>query len=624
MAIATPLPHAEKELQRCEPLSGQETQPSTSSLDILAVGTWLALVVGFSEGFYWYGKSVLFDHLIFMHPGCVWMSAWMQLGIFAIPVAVLVCMAWKRERLDLLLVTVTALSFIAWLNLLMLVPGLFFWARLVAAAGLATATGRFFVKRRRACLRFVRYSIFPLLVLAAILPPLQLRSQRAREADLLASLPAAQTTDPNILFVVLDTVRADALDLENVDRSVTPNLARLANRGVVFEQAMSNAPWTLPSMASIFTGRLPHACSADWQSALCADHPTLAENLSERGYLTGGFVANTRYCSRETGLARGFAHYDDYRLSLADFALCTALGRKLLLGDLPRWLGFLDWPGRKRAPEINRNFVQWLDRCPQRPFFAFVNYWDAHDPYIASKTHRRRWPRDAAGQKLLRNWWWVDKSSVSQEQLAMLKGAYDDCVRALDEEVGGLLQSLEDRHLLENTIVIVTSDHGEHFAEHGLYLHGNSLYEPLIHVPLLVVYPQKLPGTTTVHRPVALNGLPNTILELLDQQPSFPGTSWLSCLDAGASEDGDEILVAELASPAGFPPCHGRSPVCTHGSMRCLRQGSLKYIRSGSDLEELFDLSADPAEQVNLVNDADYAAEIERFRAYCQATDTSE
>jgi arylsulfatase A-like enzyme len=150
-----------------------------------------------------------------------------------------------------------------------------------------------------------------------------------------------------------------------------------------------------------------------------------------------------------------------------------------------------------------------------------------------------------------------------------------------------------------------------------LLLHGNSLYEPLLHVPLIVACPGKIPSGIRVREPVALNGLPNTLLEMLGTDENFPGTSWVKhWSDENRPETPPEILVSELASQAGFPPCHGRSPICRHGSMRCLREGHLKYIRADDLEEELYDLAEDSTEEKNLINDPRYARDLERMRSH--------
>ena len=146
----------------------------------------------------------------------------------------------------------------------------------------------------------------------------------------LRRLPAAIPGAPNVLLIVLDTVRADALSLYGYDRDTSPNLVRLARGGVRFEQARATAPWTLPSHASMFTGRWPHQLDIGTFRPLDARSPTLAEVLGARGYVTAGFVANPIFCHADYGLARGFLHYEDIPVSPLEILRSTLLGERLL------------------------------------------------------------------------------------------------------------------------------------------------------------------------------------------------------------------------------------------------------------------------------------------------------
>jgi arylsulfatase A-like enzyme len=371
----------------------------------------------------------------------------------------------------------------------------------------------------------------------------------------------------------------------------------------------------------MFTGRFPSELSADWLQPLDDSPPTLAEALAARGWITGGFVGNTRYCSAETGLARGFSHYEDYRLTAGEVALCTAIGRKCLLSALAVDCGVVDWPARKKAAEVSGGFGQWLKQRQGRPYFAFLNFYDAHDPYIASPGYRTCVPASRDDAHLLTHWWCAPKYNLSESQLKLLETSYEDCIRGLDAHVGKMLAQLRQRGELDNTIIIITADHGEHFGDHNLYLHGNSLYEPLLRVPLIVVWPGKIPANVRVKTPVSLAGLPNTLQELTGGQGKFPGGSFAQFLKSGprvasASQDA-EFVAAELPSQAAHPPCHGHSPVA-HGAMQCLRSGSLKYIRWGK-FEELYDLDRDPHELEDLTQRPDYAGKLARLRAEWQS-----
>src|SRR5207302_1043365 len=185
------------------------------------------------------------------------------------------------------------------------------------------------------------------------------------------------------------------------ERPTTPRLERLAKQGIRFDEARATAPWTLASHASFFTGRWPHELGVEWLTPLRGNFPTLAEYLGSHGYATAGFVANSVYCSYDTGLDRGFTYYEDYLFDLQHLRpLRTALLVEYawdgvsnlglwLSQSLPRvrfhpWLRWLSATNRKHAGSINREFIDWFSQRPepQRPFFAFLNYLDAHAPYL--------------------------------------------------------------------------------------------------------------------------------------------------------------------------------------------------------------------------------------------------
>lgn len=159
-------------------------------------------------------------------------------------------------------------------------------------------------------------------------------------------------------------------------------LERLGRRGVVFDNAFATSSWTLPSHGSVFTGQLPDVLSTTWLDPLSERFPTLAERLDSAGYRTGGFVGNLEYASRETGLSRGFAHYEDYPVSAGQLVLSSAILKRVTGSGLVRRLvGTEQRLNRRHAAQINRAFLRWVDRGSDRPFFAFLNYFDAHAPY---------------------------------------------------------------------------------------------------------------------------------------------------------------------------------------------------------------------------------------------------
>ena len=311
----------------------------------------------------------------------------------------------------------------------------------------------------------------------------------------------------------MDTVGADHLGLYGYARPTSPTLDELAHKGIRFENARATSSWTLPSHASMFTGRWPHELSAGWLTPLDGAKMTLAEYLSARGYATAGFVANYTYCAFDSGLARGFRVYRDFIFPRLTALHAAALVDRLVDGLRPverflqdqfdvnlfspaienlLWL-FKD--DRKASTDVNTELLDWLSSRPQpeRPFFAFVNYFDAHVPYRIRPAAIHRFseqPPDHAESNLIQDWIALSDRGPSSRQIAVARDAYDNCVADLDEQIGQLWDDLEDRGVLEKTWVIIVADHGESFGEQpGIFRHGTSLYRAQVHVPLLIIPP---------------------------------------------------------------------------------------------------------------------------------------
>jgi arylsulfatase A-like enzyme len=418
----------------------------------------------------------------------------------------------------------------------------------------------------------------------------------------------ARTGAPNVLLIVLDTVRAASLSVNGYARPTSRNLETLAQRGAYFERAVSTSSWTLPSHASLFTGLYPHQVAADWRTPLETSPPTLAAVLSATGYATVGIVSNLLYLTYETGIARGFAEYDDYRLTLP-MAVKTSLVARQAGRLLGLEAGATTLQERRPANEINSAFLEWLARHeqskPRPPFFAFLNYMDAHSPYEPPARLGDRF--GAVGPRpdieLRRTW---AKAEIERET-----NGYDATIAFLDEQIGNLFEELGRRGTLSNTIVAITSDHGELLGERGLYDHGNSLYWRVLHVPLLIVYPPAVPAGLRVRDPVTLRDLPATLLDLADARPpDWPGRSlhrfWASTAPRSP-------VLAEMSRAINMNPWLPAS----RGDIRSLVDGSLHYILNGDGEEELYNVDRDPAENDNLA--AREPAELNRLRVALKA-----
>jgi arylsulfatase A-like enzyme len=448
------------------------------------------------------------------------------------------------------------------------------------------------------------------------------RIKQRREAG--RRLPPAGS--PNVLLIVLDTVRADHLSVYGYERATTSTLDRLAARGIRFDEARAPAPWTLASHASFFTGRWPHELGVQWLTPLQENFTTLAEYLGAQGYATAGFVSNAGYCSYDTGLDRGFTHHEDYVLdrfaSLRTARLVDAAVKTFGTLTLPFDHGWFhqfraavsQWffpVERKSAETINRDFIHWFDHRSQadRPFFVFLNYLDTHTPYLLPPGARHRFGVNPMIKKeyadVMMDWGFLDKQKLPRHFSTVARDAYDNCVAYLDDQLGKLFDELHRRGALDHTLVIITSDHGEGLGEHDLFTHGESLYRTEIRVPLLILTPSRRPSGAVVHETVSLRDLPATVVELigLANGSPFPGRSlarlWAD-RPTGAPAVETDVVLSELASPNPSDPNHGRSPVF-RGPLVALADGDFVYIRNeGDGNEELFNQREDPDERNNL------------------------
>ena len=599
---------------------------------LLAV--WFGLVAGLGEVAV-LGVQDLIDPVVTVdsirtNRHYAWMIPVADLAIFAglgLGLA-LVAARWPRsiERWGPRLLLVPAV-----VGPLLAVRGLYPVAAVLLALGVASKLGGWLGSRPDLTRRLVRVGVpFMLVILAGIA-----WWKPGRPAPTHHQVGTPDPDRPNVLLLVLDTVRADHLSAYGYNRPTTPNLQRWAKRGIRFDRARATAPWTLPSHASMLTGYWPHQLSADVTHALDAAKPTLAEILGDRGYATGGFVANTYYCNAWYGVDRGFDRYEDFpeneRINPVEILRSSTLG-----GRLAKKLGFkLATPGakesRKSAATINRDALAWVDGCPpEQPFFAFLNYYDAHGPYETPPGYTRQFAQagetEAHDTATIHAFEGMAKAPAGPEATGRVEAVgaaaarimvdgYDDCIAALDAEIGRLLDTLDARGTLRNTLVIVTSDHGEHFGDRGLFGHGNSLYHPLIDVPLIVIPPGRTRVATplVVSDPVSLRDIPATVVDLLklDLKQPFPGTSLAAHWDGTTTLTDPPLSVVEQQHR--FPP----SPhiPASLGPLWSLAQAGMTYIRQSDGTEQLYNHATDPLEIWNLAVLPEQAANLARFRA---------
>lgn len=437
---------------------------------------------------------------------------------------------------------------------------------------------------------------------------------------LLFVLPGAKTTQaaehrpspppgaPNILWVIFDTTRADHLSLYGYERQTSPHLDQFAADSVVFERAYSTASWTAPSHASMLTGLYPrqHGCTFE-HTYLAQDIPYLPEILAEAGYDTALFTGNP-WLDVHSGLSRGFLHkVPSWRSSFTTWFM--------LAGSLQRHFSLIEVD--KGAAHSNAELERWLltrtERTESRPFFAFVNYTEAHVPYFDIPAEDRAafmpegvpWLEQKAlsehtATSELRNRYAPDV--LSERDQTIVKALYDGGIRYEDRRFGELIELLRRRGELDQTLVIVTADHGELLGEHDRYGHGQTLDHPLVHVPLVMRWPGHIPGGVRSDVPVQLTELFGTVLEAAGL-PEVQHPSLFSVLKGVAPMD--RPIFAELFPPLRSERFIERLRAVGHDPLTyqftSIQKSNLRFVRGPASAENLFDLSADPGETHNLV-----------------------
>lgn len=417
---------------------------------------------------------------------------------------------------------------------------------------------------------------------------------------------------PNIVLITMDTVRGDHLSCCGYPQPTTPHIDELAEEGALFPNVVSAAPWTLPSHASIFTSEYVRTHGANRKMYYLSEKAvTLAETLADAGYQTAGFAGGPN-CKALFGLGQGFQHYDDQLdVRLSTRALDLALPQEIYERfDLPcPW--FVD--GERTAPEMNRRVFAWLqNRDKNRPFFLFINYFDAHEWY---RWHRGITPKfDPSADKISHRDFieaLLFGRKLTEEEKKRLIARYDGEIAYLDDYMGRLFAELQRLGLLDKTIVAITSDHGESFSEHGHYSHGTALYDEQIMVPLVLRYPEAVPKGLKIEEQVSTIDIAPTLLELagVDVPETMQGESLVGLL-AGLREHRKEafsenLMVSHDAQGA------------VYDQMEAVRTLRAKYIES-TGKTELYDLKNDPQELTNIADQSNLAetfrAKLERWR----------
>jgi arylsulfatase A-like enzyme len=530
-----------------EPVKGSKGH-NAGLVPLLALAVSFAIVTGLVEAF----GLTLFQRINWaswgqiehVSPPIYWVAPIWDCALFLLAAGVLAIIGRFVPRLPMIRAAIFIFATLMFYDWLALPERLVHRSALILALGLATVLFRGLRKHELSLIRLSRAMALGLsLVVVLAWAGISIASW-VSERSATSRLPAAQPDAPNVVVIVVDTLRADHLSSYGYFRPTSPNLDRIAQQGVLFENAIAPSSWTLPSHASLLTGRYAYEHGATDvksppESTLDDRYPTLPEVFAQHGYRTGAFSANYIYFCKDLGLGRGFLHFEDYFSSFFDGSIRTLYGREITRLILSRnvvrrvliRLGFpsidelqpnskTSWMVRKRASEVNREALTWIDHDRTRPFFVFMNYFDTHRPYGTPPGYPRKFLSLNTHAAYLDE---VTPAPVPHSKTDL----YDESIGYGDDQIGKFFDELKRRGLDQRTLVVISSDHGDLLGEHGLMGHRNTLYMPLIHVPLVLWQPGNIPAGVRVAVPVSNVSLAATLTELLGMREAekYPGPS---------------------------------------------------------------------------------------------------
>ncbi len=398
---------------------------------------------------------------------------------------------------------------------------------------------------------------------------------------------------PNVVLISIDMLRPDHLGCYGYSRTTSPRIDRLAREGAVFDCAVSSAPWTLPAHAAMFTGLADtvHRC-LDTDQPLAAGRTTLAERMKGAGYATVGFFSGP-YLHPAFGLGQGF---DDY----VDCTSYPMLSRKSMqdngtVDGVPIWKAS---HSDVTSPHVYAEVQNWLRTKRHGPFFMFIHMWDPHFDFLPPPPYDTMFDPDYEGTATGRNFIFdpAINAQMPRRDLEHLIALYDGEIAWTDMHVGKILDELDELGLRDSTLVVLLSDHGTEFFEHGEKGHRQTLYDESIRIPLIVRYPGHVEANHRYARQARMIDVLPTITDLvgLPTPPDVMGQS-LAPIFSGGAPVRDSLAISELFTrdprhPEGF-------------KMRSFRRAEYKLIE---DLNKgrtmVFDLQADPHERMPLEN----------------------
>jgi arylsulfatase A-like enzyme len=391
---------------------------------------------------------------------------------------------------------------------------------------------------------------------------------------------------PNVLLVSIDSLRADHVGAYGHPQDTTPTIDALARDGALFAWAITSAPWTIPAHATLLTGLPPEVHGVtSYVRRLAPDAVTLAEALRDAGWDTAAFVSGPTVSARY-GFDQGFASFDE---SVVEQDHHKSPQGATSPGVIALVDGFLQ---------------RWSDDGRRQPFFVFLHLWDVHYDYAPPPPYDRMFDPGYVGDLTSENYIRNPRihRGMDPRELDHVRALYDGEIRFTDDHLGRLIARLRELGVLDDTIVVVTSDHGDEFFEHGLKGHAVSVFDEVVHVPLVIRYPRRIPAGLRIDEQVRLMDVPATILGLANVPPpqGFAGAKLAErhrAVDLSGSLDrGRRDAVPVL-------PAFSQNLIAIrHESVRTRTAKLITVSTLGGDRKRrmLFDLAADPGERTNL------------------------
>jgi len=387
-------------------------------------------------------------------------------------------------------------------------------------------------------------------------------------------------TNKNVILISIDTLRADNVGAYGYSRNTTPFIDKFSKDSTTFKRCIAQSSWTLPSHMSMFTSKISSEHGV-WDSNVILDRHniTFTEILHNEGYTTQGFVTH-KFLATEYGFHKGFESYV--------------------------------YNQDEKADKVSKKAIDWISKNKNKPFFLFLHYFDPHFDYKPPEPYNKRFDPDYKG-KILGSLGYLYKYSdprnkIPPEDLEHLKALYDGEILFADKGIGIFIRGLQKLEILDNTMIIITSDHGEEFKDHNSMLHGMTLFEEQLLVPLIIHTPDCVPGI--IDTQVESIDIAPTILDFLDLMPlsSFQGQNLYSFLDGKEDSTGYKKIPA-FSESKRFGP-YRVSATTPNEKYFCIFAGAYNDVK-------FFDLKKDPRELENrLVFEYERAEGLRNIIAY--------